>query len=115
MAGEIACNLLQVGDEGLLGVRSQVPWCTENGTGVNRGEPCFRKRSAKHPPALQRHAYCGAEQRLGSGRTERDYDAGREGFDLGVQPGVAGANLRRVRRLVDAPLSALRRHPLEVL
>src|SRR5262249_26835998 len=71
-----------------------------------------RRRGNELAP-LAGHLEGPAQQSLGGGGAEGDDDARPDEGDLGVEPGAAGRDLRRVRLGVNAPLAA--RLPPEVL
>src|SRR2546429_4425420 len=71
------------------------------------------KGGRKQDPVLAGYAKYRADQGLGRGRSQAQHDPRLDLLDLRLEPGPAGADLLRVRPLVDATLAAW--FPFEVL
>src|SRR5918999_139957 len=111
VALDVRCDCLQVADElpelGFAVVRAQ------NRRRVHSRECDGGELRLEWLAALLRHTELSAEERLRGGRPKSDEQARLADAELGVEPRPAGGDLRPVRLLVNAPLSACR--PLEVL
>src|SRR2546428_8079897 len=85
----------------------------QHGGRMERGDRLLRPARGKGPAAVPEQAEIGSDDRARRRRAEADEHLGLASRDLGINPGAAGRELAKTRRLVDAALAAL--DELEVL
>jgi hypothetical protein len=72
---------------------------------VNRGQHRNAERRGEHLTAALCHFECRAHHRLGGGGAEKNYQPRADHFDLGFEPGAAGAHVHLARLAVEPALA----------